>query len=558
MWCTEYNEYRERIRLLLSNIIRSMKKNILSKKYISFFLSIIVIGLGYWYMHTRPKTLPDGVETGVVEHGDVIEEVTETGYVQPTHAVNLAFERGGKVTSILVHEGDVVSSGDVLMTTEATQQKTDILLAQSRLQAEEARLHELVSGADDKSRAVTESSVVSVETLLENAKQNLADVIAQQNQLVSNAEKTLRSTGLQAYLISDERSDSPYSYVSPTITGTYHGTEDGVYRVALYDSNAPSGSSYRVTGLEIGTDSVSTISPSPIGSRGLYLQFPDNFAKRTEWEIPIPNTRSSSYLTNLNAYHAVVETRNLAVASAENAVKSAEAQFLLSKSQLTQVVSSARDERVNAQRALVEQMHASLSQAQVAYENTIIKAPFAGVVTAVNADVGQIITAGIPVLSISSKNDFELTVNISEVDIAEVSVGDTAVVTFDAYDGKTFTAVVTKVAPNATVVSGVRIFEVTLAFDKENEMIKDGLTTEITITTATRHNVIAIPTRAIYENKEGKFVRVIQNGTEVSEVPITTGLRGSNGMTEVLSGLSGGEPIITFANEQAIAKIKQN
>ena len=68
--------------------------------------------------------------------------------------------------------------------------------------------------------------------------------------------------------------------------------------------------------------------------------------------------------------------------------------------------------------------------------------------------------------------------------------------------------------------------------------------------------MISVTTRSIYEDADGKFVRLITPDESVEEVRVTTGLRGSDGKTEIVSGLSGGETIITFATENDIAQIE--
>jgi len=532
-----------------------MKKLLTAKKFWIIIVALLLVA-GWWFGNQSSSTLPVGVETGVVERGQVLEVVSETGTVDAGESVDLAFERGGRIEAINVKSGSVVAAGDDLVRLDAAQVAADLSAARARLLAEQVRLRELLAGADRNSLAVTESSVSAAMTALENAKRNLAEVTTQQNQLVVNAKKTLRSSGLAANLVSGEREDSNYSYTAPTISGTYDSDEEGIYRIEVFSSGAPSGASYRVTGLESGTEPVSSINPTPIGTRGLYIQFPDNFAKRTKWEIVIPNTRSSSYLANLNAYNAVVDGRNLAIAGAESAVAAAEAALTQSQSQLNQIASSARPERVEAQLALVKQMQSAVTSAEVTYDSMTLKAPFAGTVTGVKAEVGQIVSPTVPVLSFISNNNYELTVDISEVDIEHLSVDDPATVTFDAYDDALFKAHVISIAPNATLVDGVRVFEVTLVFDEEDDRVRDGLSVDINITTESRENVIAVPTRAIYEDKDGKYVRVVSDNDKVSLVRIVTGLRGSDGKSEVLSGLSGGETIITFASEEAIAQIE--
>jgi len=533
-----------------------MKKFFTKKRY--WLLAVLIIGLGvWWFFGTDGSAIPAGVETGVVERGDVVEVVSETGFVQAAQTVDMAFERGGRVLEILVQEGSEVEAGDVLVKLDSASVSADLSGAYARLEAEQVRLQELLAGADSNSLAVTQSSFVSEQTALANAKRNLEDVTAQQNQLVANAEKALRSTGLQAYLTDGERENSDDSYTAPTITGTYNSDEEGVYILELYSSGAPSGASYRVSGLEGGTESVSTVNPTSIGTRGLFVQFPDNFAKRTDWEIPIPNTRSASYLTNLNAYNATIEGRDVAIATAENAVKAAESAVAQGQTQLAQVSGSARGERVAAQRALVRQMQASVQSAQVQYDNMTLIAPFKGIVTNTYTEVGQIVSATAPAVSLISQGKYELRVSVSEVDIAEISIDDEASVHFDAYDDDYFKARVERISPNASLVDGVRVFEITLVFDDTSEKIRDGLSADIDITTARRADVIAIPTRSIYEDADGKFVRIITPEQTVEESRVETGLRGSDGKTEVVSGLSGGETIITFASEDDIAQIEK-
>ena len=329
-----------------------MKKFFSKKRYWIPTLIIVVIVL-WWSFGRDTSVIPAGVETGLVERGEVIEVVSETGFVQAAQSVDMAFERSGRVIEILVREGSEVEVGDALIKLDDSSVAADLSSAYARLEAEQVRLQELLVGADTNSLAVTQSSVVSSETALANAERNLEEVTAQQNQLVANAEKTLRNSGLEAYLVSDERESTNYTYAAPTVSGTYTSDEEGVYRLELYSSGGTTGSSFRISGLEGGTESVSTVNPTAIGTRGLFVQFPSNFAKRTEWEIPIPNTRSSSYQTNLNAYNSAIEARDIAIATAESAIESAEAALAQGQTQLTQVSGSARDERVAAQRALV-------------------------------------------------------------------------------------------------------------------------------------------------------------------------------------------------------------
>ena len=75
------------------------------------------------------------------------------------------------------------------------------------------------------------------------------------------------------------------------MSGTYTCDTEGSYLIKIYGSAAESGYSYNFSGLETGTESVSTEQPAPLGNCGLYLQFtPGDNYRATEWLIELPNT----------------------------------------------------------------------------------------------------------------------------------------------------------------------------------------------------------------------------------------------------------------------------
>ncbi len=532
-----------------------MQKFLLRHKY-KLGCGVLLVILLVLYIVTSAPAIPPDIEVGVVEQGEVIEIVNETGTVQVARSVDMAFERTGRVAAILAAEGSKVAAGAPLIQLGQAGALAEREAAVARLEAEEIRLQELVRGADDISLNISESKVLAAELAVENAAKDLEIVTEHQDQLVENAHKALYSTGLEAYLIDGENVNSSDSYTSPAITGTYTGTEEGSYIIEVYASNAPSGSSFTYSGLEKGSAPVSALAPVPLGTLGLYIQFPEDYARRTTWEIPIPNVRSAAYINNLNAYKAVAEARHLAVATAENTLTMAQNQLDQARLLLTQNESSARSEQISAQEALVRQMRALVDQANVSVTAMTLTAPFAGTVTAIDTEVGAIASPGSPVVSIISNDQYEINVDVSEVDIAELNVGDFAIVSLDAYPDTIFSARVTAVAPNAAIKDGLRVFRITLAFDQTDILFKDGLTAEVDITTISKPDVIRIPTRSIYEDEQGKFVRTIDDRGQTAMIRITTGLRGSNGFTEVTSGLKAGDSIITFAPESSLKLLK--
>mgnify|MGYP000078231634 CR=1 FL=1 len=183
----------------------------------------------------------------------------------------------------------------------------------------------------------------------------------------------------------------------------------------------------------------------------------------------------------------------------------------------------------------------ALVQAQI--DQTVIRAPIAGIVTKQNAKIGEIAAANNPITSVISQGAFEIESNVPEVDVGKVALADTVNVTLDAFQGEHFTGRITKIDPAETVIDGVVNFKVTIAFDSADVRLKSGLTANLAIETEKHTNVLILPQVAVLETDAGAFVKVSSGGA-VSQKPITIGLRDKNGNVEILSGVSEGDSVL--------------
>ncbi|MEA2701604.1 MAG: HlyD family secretion protein [Candidatus Parcubacteria bacterium] len=470
--------------------------------YIPLGLVLLVV-IGY---AAFAKPAEPAFETAVVARQDIVKLVSETGTITPAEEVDLSFTGTGRISRVYVTEGQEIRAGQLIATLESTRQYADLLSARARLKQAEA-----TAGSGTRTRAQTE---------------------AQQDQLVENAERELRSGDLAAYLIEGGAEGTSSDFSAPIVSGTYRCSREGTYRIELYPSKARSGGSFRLSGLETtGPQTVSTVGPVPLGTCGLYVQFPTDFAKSRSvvWEIPVPNVRSGTYQSRKNAYDAAVENRRLALEETE------------------------RSPLLNAQ---VEEARAAVLSAESAFADTRLVAPFTGTITKVDAVRGDIASIGTPAASLISAEAFEIKLSVLEDDIGDVNVGDMTDVTFDAYDGAHMEARVSFIPPSATNESGAASFEVTLQFTAPDERIRAGLSVDADIRAAEATGVIAIPTRSVIEENGVRYVRVMISETAYRKVPVATGLSGS-GMIEVREGLAEGDRIITFANEEALAGLTE-
>lgn len=105
--------------------------------------------------------------------------------------------------------------------------------------------------------------------------------------------------------------------------------------------------------------------------------------------------------------------------------------------------------------------------------------------------------------------------------------------------------------PAETIIEGVSTYNTTLQFQKNDERIKSGMTANVNIFGEKRIGVVAIPQRALVRIDDKVFVRILKDETAgiIEEVEARTGLKGSDGYIEIISGVSAGDKIMTFRGE---------
>ncbi|KLU65852.1 macrolide export protein MacA [Desulfosporosinus acididurans] len=246
-----------------------------------------------------------------------------------------------------------------------------------------------------------------------------------------------------------------------------------------------------------------------------------------------------------------------------------QAQEQLDTAQANLIQAQAKVDQAGSNSANLEAAQLQLSSAQIAYDSaetaladTIIKAPAAGIITAVNGQVGSGSSSGTSSSSQSSSNStgsqgnsalismigtsdtMQVVVPVNQVDIGKVSVGQAANITLDAYQGQTFSGKVTQVSPTGTSQSGVTTFNVTInVTNKDNEM-KSGMSANVTIIIAQKQNVLTIPSSAVHTKGSNETVSLLKTG---STVPVTqtiqTGLDDGKNV-EVVQGLQAGDKIV--------------
>ncbi len=173
---------------------------------------------------------------------------------------------------------------------------------------------------------------------------------------------------------------------------------------------------------------------------------------------------------------------------------------------------------------------------------TSLKAPFAGVVIKAEASPGDVVDAGRTVFTIADLSRVWVQAEVYEKDLGRISVGQNAFVTVDTYPNRSFKGKVTYISD--VIDPQTRTAAVRCEVENKSMLLKSDMFANIELPTKFRKRAIVVPTSALQE-VEGKnvvFIRRTPTQFEGREVEKGTTV---GGLTEIVSGLSAGEPVVT-------------
>ncbi len=249
----------------------------------------------------------------------------------------------------------------------------------------------------------------------------------------------------------------------------------------------------------------------------------------------------------LGKAQAAVEHAELALARTRRGV----AERIISQAELDD---AEHERRARIADARLLEVRLRTEQDRVRY--TRITAPIAGTVIQRGTEPGEVVVPGIqatfdgkPLLTVADLSALIVKVELNQIDVAKVQLGNTASVAFDALPGKSYTAKVTRVAPASTRVTGkdLEVFQVEAELAAPDGAIKPGMTADVRIQLEARSGVITLPIEAVVKAGERSLVTRVQqdaSGKRRSEqVEVTLGVRNDREV-EVTSGLAEGELVL--------------
>ena len=147
-----------------------------------------------------------------------------------------------------------------------------------------------------------------------------------------------------------------------------------------------------------------------------------------------------------------------------------------------------------------------------ASQNARVTSPMSGVVIKKGVELGETVTSGVSsfnagtvLFTVADLKSLIIRVNLNEVDIAKVQVGQPVRITLDAYPQKVFTGKVSFVSPSAELVEKIKVFKVEVKLDELGESFKTGMSANVEILGEKRDKAISIPLEAL-QKRDGKTI----------------------------------------------------
>ena len=475
----------------------------------------------------------------------VVREVSVTGKVRASENVSLAFEQSGRVAKVYAKIGDKVWAGQELARLTNDDMAAKLLQAQADLNAEKAKFDEMNKGARPE-------EVKMAETDLENAKSRAAvdlredyDAAAKtiSAAVVKGKNALLTFTDLQfKYFTAADQDGVAVSEAKKTAVKTMLGA-DNAGMLAVDELSKLEGGAYGIAQNAVLAPTTGNIDAAltqtldalqKVQSALSAVKVLNSFTAAEKANLATEKTTIAGEIAAVSAKEQAIKVQNVASA---NGIAAAQSALDLKKAGYAV-------EQILGQSAKVKSAEANVKNCQALLAKTILISPINGIVARQDAKVGEVASANATLISLININSFEIEANVPEADVAKIKIGNTADVTLDAYGNDVvFGAKIFRIDPVETVVEGVPTYKTAFRFAKEDSRIKSGMTANIDVLTDRKGDVIAVSSRAVIIKNGGKVVNILKNNG-VEEVKVTTGLRGSDGNVEIVSGVDEGDKVI--------------
>ena len=478
--------------------------------------------LGGWFILRPDRAQDANVDVSYVqttpEKRDLSNSLSGTGTLNPANTYNVKSLVAGKVLTSTIEEGDIVEKGTVLYTVDASDATTKAEQASITLQQAQRSYDKTVD------RQYVRAEVAGVVATLKVAKGDEV-TSGQEVAVIRDSSKMVLQLEFPA---ADAAAFSVGQSAEVTLDGTFETLTGTVTAVTGTDALSTGNLLTRTVTITVrNAGGLTTAQAATATINGVSCIAAKCFEYQAERTL---TTLAAGTVTAINVQEG-------------GAVNKDDIVLQISGEDLTEAIQSAAETLRSAE--------LNMDNLQEAMNNYTVTSPISGTIIEKNAKAGDALTAGADLCTIYDLSYLVMVINVDELQVSDVSVGQSVQVTADAVPDKTYTGTVTRVSMKGSSNGGTTTYPVTVRID-ETEGLRPGMNANAEIVIAEAGNALAVPNAAIVR---GGYVLVTKDSPSAANadpdmtapegyvyVPVKIGVSDDD-YTQIISGVTGNDTV---------------
>ena len=466
----------------------------------------------------KPASVDASYTEAAPERRDVTNTLSGTGTLNPANTYTVKSLVEGKVLTGTIEEGDIVEESNVLYTIDSSDASTNFEKAEIAMQQAQRSYDKVVD------RQYVRAEVAGVVSSLKVTKGDEV-TSGQEVAVIRDSSKMLLTLEFPA---ADAANFSVGQSAAVTLDGTFEQLDGTVTSVSGTDALSAGNLLTRTVTITVkNAGGLTTAQAATASINGVSSIGSATFAYQAERTL---TAQASGTVTSINVQEGSEVAKDDIILG-------------LSGDDLTESIQSASESLRSAE--------ISMQNLQDAMNNYTITAPISGTIIEKDAKVGDAVKAGDTLCIVYDLSYLEMSINVDELQISSISVGQQVQITADAVPDKTYVGTVTRVSMKGASNGGTTTYPVTIRID-DTDGLRPGMNANAEIVVAEAKNALVVPNAAVVR---GSYVLVTKDSPSAANadtameapegfvyVPVKTGVSDDD-YTQIVSGIQEGDTI---------------
>ena len=466
----------------------------------------------------KPASVDASYTEAAPERRDVTNTLSGTGTLNPANTYTVKSLVEGKVLTGTIEEGDIVEESNVLYTIDSSDASTNFEKAEIAMQQAQRSYDKVVD------RQYVRAEVAGVVSSLKVTKGDEV-TSGQEVAVIRDSSKMLLTLEFPA---ADAANFSVGQSAAVTLDGTFEQLDGTVTSVSGTDALSAGNLLTRTVTITVkNAGGLTTAQAATASINGVSSIGSATFAYQAERTL---TAQASGTVTSINVQEGSEVAKDDIILG-------------LSGDDLTESIQSASESLRSAE--------ISMQNLQDTMNNYTITAPISGTIIEKDAKLGDAVKAGDTLCIVYDLSYLEMSINVDELQISSISVGQKVQITADAVPDKTYVGTVTRVSMKGTSNGGTTTYPVTIRID-DTDGLRPGMNANAEIVVAEAKNALVVPNAAVMR---GSYVLVTKDSPSAANadttmeapegfvyVPVKTGVSDDD-YTQIVSGIQEGDTI---------------